>query len=508
MKRESAESSPGRMRPGFVGWLASSVVFTAICGTATAQDDGSKPPDLIPLPPPGPLKPLSDLHYPALDESDIDDNAGLSPYYEHMPLELRDQSTAKPAGKRERKKKTPTDDPLRRWRRSPPNTIAYWDEEIRSHPDRADAYYQRAILRASGVHVNDRPAMDAVIADLNEALKRDPNHLKALAARGCLLVEIDDVSGVADLERVLKVDPTHDQANYARAQAFFNDGDYDAALERLSRIGSLSGEQAARVDYLRAQCLAEKGRYGDAIASLTESMTSYPSGPERYLERALLYHDLGARELARAEIAEYLRLQENNLYCRVTANLVLLRIGELGLSYLDSERLCSAHPHDPFPYLLRFATRYMDSCRRDHFLRRVGYLAGRAEVLLPLQPIPRIVSTSSHALTGIGRELAFKDMEHGLDLIPQLCFPYACGALVNACEGRLIPTCRDLILGAARFNLRHFQFGLHFERARHRLSFSFREAEHLEADPADQRDCSQVIEIISLALDSASEPEN
>lgn len=119
-----------------------------------------------------------------------------------------------------------------------------------------------------------------------------------------------------------------------------------------------------------------------------------------------------------------------------------------------------------------------------------------------------MIRTSSHALTGLGRELALKDMEHGLDLIGRLTFPYACGALVNGCEGRVIPTCRDTILAAVRFNPRHFQFGLSYNRMRHLLSFSFREAEHLDADPSDQRDCSQVLEIIFLALDSAGNPES
>lgn len=505
--RGYAESGLRRMRLGSVGWLASSVVAIAICGTTAAQDDGSKPPDLIPIPLPGPLKPLSDLHYPALDKADRDDTVELSTYFEHLHLDLPGLTVAQPRDNAHRTRKSPRDD-LPSRRRAAINTIAYWDEEIRMHSDRADAYYQRAILRARGVQIDNRHAIDAVIADLSETLKRDPNHLKALAFRGCILVENDDDSGVKDIERVLKLNPRHNQANYARALAFYKGGDFDAALDRLGRIGNISGETAARVHYLRCQCLAEKGRYGDAIASLTESMASYEIGAERYLERARLYHDLGICELARADVAEYIRLREKNLYSRITANLMLLQIGELGISYLDAERLRCDHPDDPFPYLLRFAARYMDACRRDRFLRQVEKVAGQAGLLLPVQPIPSMIRTSSHALTGLGRELALKDMEHGLDLIGRLTFPYACGALVNGCEGRVIPTCRDTILAAVRFNPRHFQFGLSYNRMRHLLSFSFREAEHLDADPSDQRDCSQVLEIIFLALDSAGNPES
>ncbi|MHB1559948.1 MAG: tetratricopeptide repeat protein [Isosphaeraceae bacterium] len=472
MIRESEESGHGRMRRGFAGLLATIAVGITICSTAAAQDDGSKPPDLIPLSPAGPLKPLSELHYPPLgsEATNEADRGDPRSYFENSHVDSLDLTTAGT----DREKKPTGDDTLSRWQETTRN-IAYWDEEILTHPDQANGYFQRAVVRATATRSDDRPAMDAVIADLNETLKRDPNHIEALALRGAILVELNDNAGIADLDRVLQRSPNDVPANLARARAHYRNDDLDAALRQLDRVVNASGAFPTSVKPLRARWLAEKGQYSDAIASLTEFMASEAFEAEKYLERAVWYHKLGETESARTDVAEYIRLRRGDLNSRAAANLVLLQIGEFGSAYLDAESLRRDHPDHPFPYLLRFAARYMDACRRDRFLRQVEKVAGRAEVLLPVQPIPQIVCTSVHAMTGVGRELALKDMDHGLDLIPDLSFPHACGVIVNACEGRLIPTCRDLVIFAVRLDHRQYRFEMSLNRKRRRLNFSLTE---------------------------------
>lgn len=509
MTRISAESNQGRSRLGFVGWLASSVVFIAICGTAAAQDDGSKPPDLIPLEPIGPLKPLGEVHYHIPREAGSSSTSEVSLHFMDSNVSSLALTAPRQDNDADQEKKSPKDDPLSRWRETK-DAIAYWDEEIRTHPDRAGSYYQRGLLRTGSIRWSDRAACTAVIGDMSEALKRDPAHIEALAFRGYMRVETDDVAGVTDLDRVIERSPNHVLANYARARAYSMESDFDAALERLGRIVNVTGDLAVRVNYLRAECLAKKGRYEAAVASLTESMATGAFEAERYLERASWYHEFGAREMARADVAEFIRLRNGDVNARAVANLVLLQIGELGGAYLDAESLLRDHPDDPFPYLLRFAARYMDVCRRDRVLRQVERVADRAQVLLPLQPIPGMIRAWSYSMTGLGRELALKDMEHGLDQISGLSFPHACGAIVNACEGRLMPTCRDLLIFAVRFNPRQYRFTVSLGSKGRRLNFSL--AEHCSwgenpmaaGQSLENPTGEHALEIILAALSSAA----
>ncbi len=487
MMRESAKSGTGfgGMCSIPARWLAVNVVAIAICGTVAAQDDGSRPPDLIPLPKFSPSRlPDKSERFPSpnlapdwlfegakggkpprvdLDPTKLPSRSGSDYFHSPRPsstadellIPIRFESPEQVAGDVNNR----TQHALDKERQ----LLLDLDREIRLHPERAELYYQRGISRVVLSWRGDTEALAAAWTDLCEAMKRDPGNADFRFARGWIATKLGDTNTVlSELSHGLYSRPENPWALNLRGQINKERHRYDKALADFNRAIAIDPGYGRSVDLLKARsaCFAAHGFYRRAVWDLDAAMAGHSFDSYAYLRRARYFGRLGEKQRARADVCELIQIRPDDPGFRVECNLTLIGLGEYTRAYRDADQLVRKYPDQGVPYLLRFDAAYLAARRRDYLLNQVEQLARSAERLLPVRPLPAMVRVACVALTASGRELALRDMEHGLDRIADFSLPHALAAVIYTREGRFVPTCRHLVIFAMRFHLRQFEFDL------------------------------------------------
>jgi serine/threonine protein kinase/predicted TPR repeat methyltransferase len=113
-------------------------------------------------------------------------------------------------------------------------SLAKYNQTIEINPKDANAYVDRAVLKAS--KLNDT---SGAVADCDRAIQLDPNHAKAYLLRGVLKADKlnDTKGGLADYDRAIQINPDYDTAYFIRG-----------AL----KTDKLNDTQGALADYNRA----------------------------------------------------------------------------------------------------------------------------------------------------------------------------------------------------------------------------------------------------------------
>ncbi len=186
--------------------------------------------------------------------------------------------------------------------------IADFDTALRFAPDFTAAYLSRASAWTK------KGRFDNAIRDCDEALKRDPNLGGAYVVRGSARVQqgIYD-EAIADFTRALQLDAENAQAYHLRGLAEMKQGDFDKALadfgESLKR-----NPNNARAMFLRATVYQQREQHDEALADFHQAVLLDPQYTAAYCnQRALLHAARGDYELALADYAIVLQLDETNV---------------------------------------------------------------------------------------------------------------------------------------------------------------------------------------------------
>jgi tetratricopeptide (TPR) repeat protein len=186
--------------------------------------------------------------------------------------------------------------------------IADFDTALRFAPDFTAVYLSRASAWTK------KGRFDNAIRDCDEALKRDPNLGGAYVVRGSARVQqgIYD-EAIADFTRALQIDAENAQAYHLRGLAEMKQGDFDKALadfgESLKR-----NPNNARALFLRGTVYQQREQHDEALADFHQAVLLDPQYTAAYCnQRALLHAARGDYELALADYAIVLQLDETNV---------------------------------------------------------------------------------------------------------------------------------------------------------------------------------------------------
>lgn len=162
------------------------------------------------------------------------------------------------------------------------------------------------LMRAKGYL--QRKQLDLALADLDEALRLNPQSGEALMVRVAVLVEKGDFpQALAAVERRLQVTPPEPLALLTRGNLRAHRGELEAALADFTEFLQ---QQPATAAALRARALAYAGmhRYDEALADLDEALRVEPGSAEAYEERGRVHQDKGCYAAA---LADYQRAVEH-----------------------------------------------------------------------------------------------------------------------------------------------------------------------------------------------------
>jgi tetratricopeptide (TPR) repeat protein len=134
-------------------------------------------------------------------------------------------------------------------------------------------YFNRGIIKGQSGDVN------GALADLDRAIKINPNYVTAYFARSLLKVSLKDINGaIADLDRAIKINPNDNIAYWLRAKTYLELKNYKNALADSSRAIELSNVKgfvkafrptssiSLQAYIIRCQANLELEKFKDAIA--------------------------------------------------------------------------------------------------------------------------------------------------------------------------------------------------------------------------------------------------
>jgi tetratricopeptide (TPR) repeat protein len=154
--------------------------------------------------------------------------------------------------------------------------LADLNEVLRLEPESPVAYANRAVV------YNYLQRSEEAFADAEMSIRLDPGNAAAYCTRGRVFAEqgnFDDA--LDDFSTCIRLDPEAPLGYAGRGHAYFELGrlkrarrDLDMAIE----LGHVTGQ----ICYERAVCLANLGRYGEAIADSSRAIELDPAQPEHF----------------------------------------------------------------------------------------------------------------------------------------------------------------------------------------------------------------------------------
>ncbi|MCI0339671.1 MAG: tetratricopeptide repeat protein [Planctomycetales bacterium] len=196
-------------------------------------------------------------------------------------------------------------------------SLADHDQAIRLDPGSARAWTNRGVTRG------ERGEWPEAIRDHSEAIRLDPGHGKAWTNRGAAKLDRGDLAGaLSDLDEALRLDPGDAKARVNRGIAHHRRGDLDTALSELGaavRLAPGLPEAWLRLGMVRG----ERGEADEAVAALEEAVRLRPRWAEAHSERGVARAAGGDLPGGLADLEQAVRLEPKNP--RFWTNLGIMR---------------------------------------------------------------------------------------------------------------------------------------------------------------------------------------
>ena len=250
------------------------------------------------------------------------------------------------------------------------------------------------------------------LADLNEALRLQPESAELLRERGVAHVELAQWDkALADFDAALKLDPKHIPTYIAKALVLGKQEKYDAALAVLAEARKVD-PKSPELWIQQARIHALQKKFDEALKDLDEALKDAPDKTVIRLLRAEVFQEMEQFEKALTEIDEVLK-QEPDLRLAVRYRAVIL--AELKRTEEAVELMedwVRRHPDDEEGQM-QLASLYL----ADNRPRRAIELF--TEILRKNQDNPAALRGRGDAYLNIGKHAeAIADYERALKLRP------------------------------------------------------------------------------------------
>jgi len=160
-----------------------------------------------------------------------------------------------------------------------PEAILSFSRALVLRNDLVDAYLFRGRANAVSGH------LDLAVQDFSKVIQLRPQGAEAFVERATARLNQEDYPGViADCEEALKRDPRIALAYSLRGRALSQEGSPERALEDLNRAVELAPDHANY--FQRAATYQQLGQHKLALADLDEVIALKPDGPQAYFARA------------------------------------------------------------------------------------------------------------------------------------------------------------------------------------------------------------------------------
>ncbi len=169
-------------------------------------------------------------------------------------------------------------------------------------PYAAHVFYNRASFR------QDHGDLSGALEDIEEALRRKPDHSAAFALRGSLRrVQGDRDGAMRDFDAALRLNPFDTQAFCERGKLAWERGDVAAAMTDFDRAVGLDGNFAAALA-ARGTALRQAGRVREALSDLDRTLALSPGQSLAWCDRGLTRIMAGDLPGAEADFVKSLAL--------------------------------------------------------------------------------------------------------------------------------------------------------------------------------------------------------
>ena len=194
------------------------------------------------------------------------------------------------------------------------NAIKEFTEAIKLDPNYVKAYVGRGktyqLMRQS----------ENAIKEFDEAIRRDPNYAPAYARRGKLnFLEGHDDEAISDCTKAISLDPKNADAYSVRGSASFAKGQVNEAISNFNEAIRLDPKNAMFFVF-RGQAYLMKGQsldYFEAIKDCDKAINLDSSIYVAYLTRADAFSRIGASKEAIKDLEKVLSLEPNFEHAKI-----------------------------------------------------------------------------------------------------------------------------------------------------------------------------------------------
>jgi tetratricopeptide (TPR) repeat protein len=186
------------------------------------------------------------------------------------------------------------------------DAFSFFDAHVRANPKDAFALAHRGF--AWHVQREDEKGL----ADLNDAIRLDPEHSSWYNARGLIYDRLGDFDrAINDYGEALRRDPTDAQGYNNRGLAYRGKKDNDRAVSDFSQAIRLDSKLADAY-FNRGNALKAKKEYGSAIRDYSEAIGLNPNWADAYFNRANARRANKEYEQAISDFREVIRLDKED----------------------------------------------------------------------------------------------------------------------------------------------------------------------------------------------------
>jgi tetratricopeptide (TPR) repeat protein len=230
-----------------------------------------------------------------------------------------------------------------------PEAIAELDKAVKQDPNFTYAFAWRGTAKVRMAR------FDEAMADLNEALKLDPRNVLALGTRGYAFFALrDNGRGLADLNAALEIDATAAGPYAIRGLIYSDMGDQDKALAELNKALKLNPDLAAAHGGL-GSVYSKQQEFEKSLAAFNKAIALAPKSVPSLSGRGFTYLSLGEYAPAIADLTQSIAINPRFARTFINRGRAYIATGNLPAAIRDFDEALKLEPKNVTAMLQRAA---------------------------------------------------------------------------------------------------------------------------------------------------------